>query len=483
MTNYLNNNLDFINEYAHLYKDGINIDNLIEKFKTEMLIVHNGFDYARFRVFIDSCLLLLNKEKLNVYYKNKYSFKEFFCEIENDKELESYLKFIQQEKFASHIQGVHLYYSMEGKKKTPWNQMAMIRNAMAHMQYGHFTSKENGLLIYYFLYNKDKGVCKDWGIVFEPILHKFVQKFFSNYSYGILFQNTFFMKYSLKKMRKTRNFIFYEITSKNESMETYNGYNTNFITKLAYISDDYEKIISFLLQNQNKMHIKEMCIKDIIDTRSYKKIAKKFKLNSDEKYFCGLKTFLDFEAELSNFLVHIIQLNETLYQYRIMCDSDVYTKEEIREYKKQFEKKLMELKEDENKNLSFVLGFTYLRVMNFCLRIEDDDYMKLEYADIDVDMFYYDTKAFAKYVADNGIETCQLQRYIIERMRNAFMHGNIGVSLCKAGEILFVFSDIHNKRKEKVEISLSNLKVFLEQKCLYYGVPQETLVSVATIKN
>ena len=67
MLNYINNNLVLINEYQNLYFQDINIDKLIEGFRTEDIIMHNGFDYGRFRVFIDSCSLLLNKEKLNNY--------------------------------------------------------------------------------------------------------------------------------------------------------------------------------------------------------------------------------------------------------------------------------------------------------------------------------------------------------------------------------------------------------------------------------
>lgn len=98
MLNYLNNNLVLIKEYQKLYKGKIDIDSLIAKFREDELILHNSFDYGRFRVFIDSCLLLLNNEKLKVYCKNKYRFKDFFDEIEQDDKLKPYLEFIKNEK-------------------------------------------------------------------------------------------------------------------------------------------------------------------------------------------------------------------------------------------------------------------------------------------------------------------------------------------------------------------------------------------------
>lgn len=54
-----------------------------------------------------------------------------------------------------------------------------IRKSMAHMQYGNFFSQENGTLILYWLYNKDDGIRKDSGIVFEFVLHELIQRFFN----------------------------------------------------------------------------------------------------------------------------------------------------------------------------------------------------------------------------------------------------------------------------------------------------------------
>lgn len=177
MLNYLNNNLVLINEYQNLYFQEINIDKIIERFRTGEIIKHNGFDYGRFRVFIDSCLLLLNKEKLNDYYKNGYSFKEFIREVESDIHLKDYFEFIKQEPLTNDISNICLFHSFENKKKKPWDQIMTIRNSMAHMQYGNFFSQENGTLILYWLYNKDDGIRKDSGIVFEFVLHELIQRF------------------------------------------------------------------------------------------------------------------------------------------------------------------------------------------------------------------------------------------------------------------------------------------------------------------
>lgn len=480
MLNYLNNNLVLIKEYQNLYSNEIIIDRLIGKFRTEEIIIHNGFDYGRFRVFIDSCLLLLNKEKLSNFYKDSYSFKAFISGVENDIELKEYLKFINNERLNSDITDICLYRSLENKKKTPWDQVMTIRNSMAHMQYGNFSSQENGTLIFYLLYNKDKGIRKDLGIIFEPILHKLVHCFFNNYSSGLLFKNTFFSKYSFQRgKKKWRKYYFYEVMPKMVGMKQYNGYNDVLMSELAHIIKEPTQLFPFLKMKEEMLNINEKELSEIINLRKYKKIAKKLKLQTDEEYFYGLKTFLDFETELSNFLVHISQLNNILYAYCTKRDSKEITQDELKEYKKQLEVALQELREDENAKLSFRIGFVYLYAMNFVLRTEDDDYGKLQYEELNVSMFKYQHENWDKYRKQNELKNCLLQQYIVERMRNSLMHGRVGISLNDRGKIDIVFQDKFNNRNEIIAVTLEDMENFLEQQCLYTGIPKKTLVLLA----
>lgn len=288
MLNYINNNLVLINEYQNLYLHEISIDKLIEGFRTEEIIMHNGFDYGRFRVFIDSCLLLLNKEKLNNYYKNRYSFKDFIKEVENDINLKDYYELIKQEQLTSDISNICLYHSFENKKKNPWDQVMTIRNAMAHMQYGYFSSQKNGTMIYYYLYNKDHGIRKDSGIVFEWVLHELIQRFFSNYSSGLLFKYTFFSRYSFRLRKKSIwKYYFYEITPKICNENLYNGYNQGIMSKLAKVSQDNKKLLRFLKENNERINVKELELNRTIKIRNYKKLAKKLKLQTRDDYIYG----------------------------------------------------------------------------------------------------------------------------------------------------------------------------------------------------
>lgn len=99
---------------------------------------------------------MLNKEKLNRYYKDEYCFAKFIDKVSDDPQLIPYINYIQNEDLFSEIEDVGLYHSMEGKAKRTWDQVWTIRNALAHMQYGNFQFQESGQLICYYLYNKDK---------------------------------------------------------------------------------------------------------------------------------------------------------------------------------------------------------------------------------------------------------------------------------------------------------------------------------------
>lgn len=466
-----------IHEYQNLYFHEINIDKVIEKFRTEEIITHNGFDYGRFRVFIDSCLLLLNRENLNNYYKNSYSFKAFIEEIKNDARLKDYFELIKREPLVNDISNSCLYHSFENKKKSPWDQVMTIRNAMAHMQYGGFTALQNGTIFLYMLYNKDNGIRKDSGIVFEFVLHELIQRFLNNYSTGILFKYTFFSRYSIRLQKKSRfKYYFYEVTSKICDGNVYNGYNQGIISKLPQMAEDNIKFLLFLQKENNQVNVSESELNKIITISNYKKLIRKSKIQTRYEYFGGLKAFLDFETELSNFLVHVSQLNDILYVYCTKRDSQVTTQNELKEYKKQLENELLKLREDENAKISFKIGFVYLYAMNFALRIEDDDFEKLKYQDLDVSKFKYQNENWEQYKQKNKMQNCLLQKYIVERMRNSLMHGHIGILLNHKGKIEFVFRDKYNKRDEVISIILEDLEEFLSQQCLYNGIPKKTLI-------
>lgn len=478
MVNYLNNNILLINELSERYSKGIDVDEIIKEFINEKIFKHTSFDYGRFRVFIDSCLLLLNKEKLNRYVKDEYSFTDFFNLVEKDAQLCTYLEYIRCNSIFSQINKPCIFYSCAGLNKGPWNQVATIRNAYAHMQYGNFFFQENGLLIFFGIYNKDKGIKKDEGIVFEPVMHEFVKGYFSNYSFGIPFRSSFFMRYSLEENRETSKIRYYEITAKKNVNKKYDGYISNVISDLIKnINDGAVDSLSYIYSNESQFDIKEYKLEEKINLSNFANCSRIYRLNN-EKYFYGIKTILDFETELSNFLVHIGQLNDCLYEFSVLKKCNKYANDDIEKWRLQYVKRLKELKEDESADLAFKIGFSYLKLINFALRIEDDDYVKIDYSCIDISDFVFDNDALNKYVTDNKVTEYSKQKYVIERVRNSLMHGNISCEVEEKGEIIIIFTDSFNNRKDVIKISLNSLERFLNQDCLYAGIPKQTQVLV-----
>lgn len=472
MNNYIINNINLINEYENLYTNGIDIDKIIKLYEKNCF-TKSSFENGRFRIFIDSCLLLLNKEKLNNYKKNEYTFSDFIKIVGSDPDLQTYFQFIKKSSMYKKIKMPCIFYSLQRENLSAWDQVSTIRNALAHMQYGHFMSKENGFVICYAIFNKDKGIKKDQGIVFEPIFHEFVKRFFSNYCFGMPFKTCFFMKYSVKSRKKTFRYKFYKVFASKNTGEKYNGYAKNAVSELIVKMDEGIDVVDYLCKHEKDFVIEESYVKDKINLKFYNKYINRYKKKRNINYYQELRTFLDFETELSNFLIHIGQLNNVVYNDNIV-KSEKISQKKVEQVKIQCIEQLNELREDENASIAFEIGFQYLKLMNLVLRVEDDDYCKINYGEVNITGFDIDEKSFMDYVNANNIFQNARQIYVLERMRNALMHGNIECALVKCGEVQLRFIDLYNNRRDTISILLPDLKVFLNQKCLYNGIPRET---------
>lgn len=99
----------------------------------------------------------------------------------------------------------------------------------------------------------------------------------------------------------------------------------------------------------------------------------------------------------------------------------------------------------------------------------------MKYQELNVSKFKYQKENWIQYSQRNKTQNCLFPRYIVERMRNSLMHGNIEILLNNKGKIEFIFRDKYNKRDEVISIILEDLEEFLSQKCLYTGIPKKTL--------
>lgn len=464
---YLNNNFKMIDYYQDIYHDEIVIDELINKLKQGQFDNLSIIDLNRFRIFLDAVLLTFNNEKVyNAYLKDKFAFQPFFDRLNDSKLfirerpfLENYKKYLNNlfkiriNKFDS------FFYSLDGEDRRVWDQFKIVRNAYSHMQYDFYASDSTGFLSNFSIYNHDKGQTKEIGFVFEPILHLFIQQFFSNYpTNGISYKHSWFNVDFQKKETK-----FHEVTLPKNFNIKYSGFDKshpmNQFTDILQ-SDDKNKIEQFIKNHNLEYRFEEINNGNLINY--YKFYSNSYKSNDVSHFINQTKFLFDFETEFSNFMVHLIQLNDRLIDYlrdRLLKINRL----------NQIIDSLTELQEDADKFLCFKYSFEILRMFNIASRMEDDDLPKINYSTISVQgIFLKNPLALYTYYQKNKdkyeIQTHRDLRtaYIVERLRNAIMHGRYWIEL-KNDIVTYIFEDKFNNRSELLEVPEESLLRFINQ--------------------
>lgn len=464
---YLNNNFKMIDYYQEIYHDEIVIDELINKLNQGQFDNLSIIDLNRFRIFLDAVLLTFNNEKVyNVYLKNKFAFQPFFDRLNDSKLsirersfLEDYKKYLNNlfkipiNKFDS------FFYSLDGEDRRVWDQFKIVRNAFSHMQYGFYANDSTGFLSNFSIYNHDNGQTKEIGFVFEPILHLFIQQFFSNYpTNGISYKHSWFCQDLQKEA-----FKFNEVTLPQNLTIKYSGFDKNHpMNQFTDIlqSNDKNKIEQFIEKHNLDHRIKDITNDDL--SKYHEFYLNRYPCSDVSHFINQIKFLFDFETEFSNFLVHLIQLNDRLIEYlRDRCLGVNRLGQIINSLK--------ELQEDADKFLCFKYSFEILRMFNIASRMEDDDLPKINYSKISVQgIFLKNPLALYNYYQKNKdkyeIKTHRDLRtaYIIERLRNAIMHGRYWIEL-KNDIVTYIFEDKFNHRSELLEVPEESLLRFINQ--------------------
>lgn len=464
---YLNNNFKMIDYYQNLYYDGIVIEDLINKLKQGQFDNLSIIDLNRFRIFLDAVLLTFNNEKVyNVYLKDKFAFQPFFDRLNNPKLFIREQQFLNNyKKYLNNLLKIRInkfdsfFYSLDGEDRRVWDQFKIVRNAFSHMQYGFYASDSTGFLSNFSIYNHDNGQTKEIGFVFEPILHLFIQQFFSNYSTsGISYKHSWF---EIDPQKKTVKFN--EVTLPQNFTIKYSGFDKNHpMNQFTDIlqSGDKNKIEQFIKEYNLDYQFVDI---NNVDFSKYCKFYLNRSTQFDEPHFFNqIKFLFDFETEFSNFLVHLIQLNDLLINYL----RDRYLEVDRLG---QIINSLKELQEDADKFLCFKYSFEILRMFNIASRMEDDDLPKINYSEISVQgIFLKNPLALYNYYQKNKdkyeIKTHRDLRtaYIVERLRNAIMHGRYWIEL-KNGIVTYIFEDKFNHRSELLEVPEESLLRFINQ--------------------
>lgn len=483
--NYIEGNLEIINYYSKLYEEQIDVREIFDIVNNSRDLKIDLTNFQRFRIFLDSCLLLWNREKLEKeYFQRKFVYQDFFDEFENEEWVKMYAEHVTQNLFPEIDNKINgFYYSCDGEKKSVYKQVRIVRNGLAHMQYGHYCSLENGLMVAFGLYNKDKGIRKEIGYVLEPVFHEFVKSYYSNYTnIGVPFKHTLFSNNSLKSGVISQDWYFQEVLF-NGDEKKYRGNSNHKMNELTAHLSDFSKLKDFLSENESIFEINESKLSEVIDKKSVRQyVRENIGYENFELFFQTAKFILDSESEISNFLVHLNQLNDRICDYLISRNSGELDKNR----KEQLLNSIAELEEDKPAFLTFKKLFGLLKLMNVLFRLQDDDYNKIEVSRIDMSKFIVtDYSKIESYInkkkAEGEIpslhEKVAEKYYILERVRNAVMHGHIKVEINEKNKLVFIFSDKYNNRCETIKIESKDLNEFSNQKLFYTGLPNTVLLA------
>ena len=457
---YFKNNFNIIMLYRNLYAFKFDINEIKEKIFHNFFRNYNITDFFLFRIFLDSCLLLFNKEKMEKsYFKKKFKYNDYIEKLLKDFYSQEYLKNLEEILFNSYGFNIDLlntkmfYFDPKGTNVNLYDTIKILRDSFAHMQYGNFTGVSKKIL-FYGIYNKDKGKLKTRGIIIEPIVHKFIETFFSNnLNNGIPYKHSFITKNCLKN-----EIFFNEVTYKGNTL--YNGVDYHLMKDKIFGKRNFKELKEFLNINNNELDLKKKLI-DETDFKKFKAFTENLLARNpiDEEIEYTIKAFYDFETEFSNFLYHLIQLNDRIIEYHLP------------EYKTQQDlimKSINELEEDKTSWIMFKIFFDFLFLVNIVLRNQEYYMSPIDIKKINPYGFEKDDKAMVNYINKKIIEGKIEENnakygnvyYILERIRNAIMHGNIKI-LLENNNILLKFLDKYNSREDVLSIELNKLKNFI----------------------
>ena len=468
MSHYLISNAKIIEELSKLYKDKLDIGKIKEKIFNgdfgELTLV----EFSKFRVFLDASLMIYNKNKLE---------KEYFKATKQFRYIDNFqldLKEINYATYRTFINGnynfdldefTHLIIKTEPQPRNIYDEIVRLRNAFAHMQYGNFFLCEPGVISLYDIFNKDGGQLKNTGIALEPVIHEFISRYYSNQSVlGVPYKHSFISNFSFKEHKHKPYLVFTVVTFVNESVKYIPGQIHPMNQFLDYQSDidnecGFQKMDVFL--NSSDFKVEEQ----ILDSKKISVLNNIIKKErGDKKHLPYLyKALCDPETEISNFFVHIRQLNDRIINYFTLC-----SKGKLEEGRDDISRSLDELQEDSDSIIFFRYMFTILKMFNFALRLEDDDLPELDYSKFDISNFVYDAQDminfsndyYLKFGAQKQITHDLDKEFICTKIRNAISHGNFkfDTNCC---EVIVSFEDKWNGRVVKIQTSIRALDKFI----------------------
>lgn len=471
MYNYFFNNQKMIEWYRHLLEGGLSVKTLLERYHDDSLLQNALIDHTRFRVFLDSCMLLFNKDKLDTELLKKFSFIDYIKDI-NATSLNQEIALIVNEQLRhdstisiNSIEQIKLFYSYDQKTINPWEQAKIIRNCFAHAHHAFFRFSKQGNIYYYDVDNiDDEKETKEHGFVIEYFIHEWIQKFFSYYpGIGIPYTHTFFL---IEDMQP----YWISVKLSPEYEYKYSGESCHPLNELAYIMDDWEALSTYIKKHPDDLVLTKQPLEELFSANEAKALITQYNLFPSDYtegrslltyplVYRTIKTILSPQIELSNFLVSISLLNDTIIQAINDVDNSAnMSKEECKSSKNAIESSLKELQEDESAILSFRIGLSLLGAWNIAYRLENRNFTTLDSNIIRIEGIRYNNTEL------NGQSP---KEFILERFRNSLMHGNIKMKMDCSFGVIVIFEDRYRDDIKTIEIPLSVLDNFIEQQVFY----------------
>lgn len=466
MKPYILNNKDLILKYENLYKNNFNINKLKTKIREGYFDNISVESLMRFRVFLDICMFLYNNEKIHYHQeiigkeKRQKGFRDIILNysksFNKSNIFNNYINFINQEFIelgSENIKLPFLLLNREEKEISLTRQLEILRNAFAHMQYGNFTHSADGRISIFSLYNKniekDKYKKKQM-IVFEPIFHDYILKFYSNnLKIGIVYKHSFILGTFNDKGYYIYNF--YEVkTKKDNSIEK----SKSFMKKVGVLQNNPEKLLKFLKDNSHIFEVKKNFVFELVDYKNIEEFCLKNDIKNITEKFYAIKFLLDIESQLSNFLFHLNQLNDFIFEYKLTKNIE------------KLDKDINTLEEDENSQEPFKYMFLYLKSINILNCLEDDELKKVQ----DISIKGFKIKSFKDFIKYFFRIKKTRKEYILEGFRNSLAHGNFNLKLNSKGEIIFIFIDKFKNQKKIIEINQKELFKFVSQENFFKDI-------------
>ena len=494
--NYIFAILDAINRYKEKYENGVDINEIINTCKGLKVI-----DLSRLQVFIDACMLTLNKERMEGNFISKSNIESYLNHINNDTESHRYITPSELRNAANYFFGcekvknriiipndrkIALYYPSKISTFDVMDHINIIRNAFAHSQYSSFhNEKDTGCLIGYSVDNADSDDPNKTvtGLVINEVIHDFVLTFYSaNPNIGIPFNLSYVLLYSLKKDTKTDYLNLVHIKPNASCNQSYDGFNNEHVMKKIPSSllaglDEFYKCIS---DNKAELEITEVPLDSVITFEQLDSVCVKYGIPNNGTIFDNpykqdiVRLITNPEHMISNVLTSVSYLNDALIVY-LLCSDDT----------KRLSSIVKEIRdEDALSVVSNRIGFALLKSWLIAYMLEQNKVSQtarnqtttyysnngdvlnelIDFSLINIFLFDYDQNDMDNHVRSNAQNPYAAEDYVMRRFRDALMHGHLKVEINNINQLVVAFYDVNKKNNKTkiIKIAIEDLENFLE---------------------